>query len=152
MEIVTINESLRSVCDHLNRGSLNYQVDIKLFDCPGMAGSGVLEIVQSGLGTAAELGGTFSTSPQDALQEFVKALDYSGDAGSHPNPEAFSSTEDRSRRAELVRDVGDLLTSSDQIIGFWLKEGHPFYPVFWDFAYVVEQRPRAWLFVGSSSD
>jgi hypothetical protein len=35
---------------------------------------------------------------------------------------------------------------------FWLEEGHPFYPVQWDFAYVLAGHNGAEVFIGSSSD
>ena len=35
---------------------------------------------------------------------------------------------------------------------FWLKEGHPAYPVFWDFAFVIAGPHETKVFIGSSSD
>jgi hypothetical protein len=35
---------------------------------------------------------------------------------------------------------------------FWRKEGHPAYPVFWDFAFVIAGPTEAEVFIGSSSD
>jgi hypothetical protein len=41
---------------------------------------------------------------------------------------------------------------STAIWSFWLKDGHPHYPVQWDFAYVLAGPGGAEVFIGSSSD
>jgi hypothetical protein len=38
------------------------------------------------------------------------------------------------------------------VVNFWLKAGHPAYPVFWGFAFVIAGPRGAEVFVGSSSD
>ena len=35
---------------------------------------------------------------------------------------------------------------------FWLRDGHPAYPVFWDFAFVIAGSAGGQVFIGSSSD
>jgi len=47
-----------------------------------------------------------------------------------------------------MRPISDATT----IKRFWLKQGHPAYPVFWDFAFVVIGTQQVELFIGSSSD
>lgn len=49
-------------------------------------------------------------------------------------------------------EMDKLVDGADTIMSFWLKEGHPFYPVFWDFAFLIEKNNDAIVFIGSSSD
>ena len=48
--------------------------------------------------------------------------------------------------------VTELVTKSEQVMGFWLKAGHPFYPVYWDYAFLFEVGNDAFVLIGSSSD
>jgi hypothetical protein len=41
---------------------------------------------------------------------------------------------------------------SVRVVAFRLKEGHPFYPVFWDFAFLIEIDQESILLMASSSD
>jgi hypothetical protein len=55
-------------------------------------------------------------------------------------------------RAKALAQLNDFLRGVCRLTSFWLKEGHPFYPVFWDFAYVIEKDGDAFVFIGASSD
>jgi hypothetical protein len=48
--------------------------------------------------------------------------------------------------------IGQAVSEATFIRRFWLKDGHPSYPVFWGFAYVIAGPRGANIFVGSSSD
>jgi hypothetical protein len=50
--------------------------------------------------------------------------------------------------AELREEFGH----SDSIYYLWFAAGHPYYPVFWDFAFLIERQRDSFLFIGSSSD
>jgi hypothetical protein len=68
----------------------------------------------------------------------------------------FSLTFASPRFDELVtlvlRHLAGKCQQSATIVSFWLKDGHPFYPVFWDFACVKIAPGTAEVFIGSSSD
>ncbi len=41
---------------------------------------------------------------------------------------------------------------ADMVVEFAFKQGHPNYPVFWDFAFDLHVKDKRWILVGSSSD
>jgi len=147
-----INESLRELCHTLGKKSLNYAVDIRLYPVPGMAGQNLEQIVATALEHSVVVGGAEPASFSALVESLRAGLDYSGDDGSHPNREFLSSSKFRTDQNDLINACGDLLANADRVISFWLKEGHPFYPVFWDFAYMLEKGDGAYVFIGSSSD
>ncbi len=150
--ITDINERLNTLCRTLGRDSLNYAADIQLYASPGMAGSSVAEIVTTAVGHNVVVGGA-EVSGSSTLVESLKAgLEYSGDDGSHPNRAFLSGVEFSVRKDEVLACFRDFLKDADRVVSFWLKEGHPFYPVFWDFAYMIEKGDDAYVFIGSSSD
>ncbi len=150
--ISTINDSLQSICYRLNKGSWNYHVDIQLFPSVGSRGSDASTIIKKALGEQAILGNTFSSSAKETLEEIEKGLAYRGDESSRPDWKFLDSEAYKEQKKEIMDTLSDMLWSCTQIIGFWLKSGHPFYPVFWDFAYILETDEDAFLLIGSSSD
>ena len=89
----------------------------------------------------------------DVIDELKDALQYRGDYGSHPSLDYLDSTESRIDFDQLICRIQRVLDESfDNIQSFWLKEGHPFYPVFWDFAFLIRTCDESILFIGSSSD
>jgi hypothetical protein len=147
-----INERLRSLCHTLGKNSLNYTVDIHLYPAPGRVGESLEQTVAAALGHRVVVGGAESASFSMVVESLRTAIDYSGDDGSYPNREFLSSAEFRTEKERVVDACTDLLAGADRVVSFWLKEGHPFYPVFWDFAYMLEKGDEAYVFIGSSSD
>jgi hypothetical protein len=131
---------------------LNYSVDIQLYLAAGMAGKDLEEIVAAALGHSVVIGGAESASFSSLVESLRTALGYSGDDGSHPNREFLSSTKFQGERDKVVEACAGVFEGANRVVSFWLKEGHPFYPVFWDFAYMVEKGDDAYVFIGSSSD
>jgi len=127
-------------------------VDIQFFPSVETFGSDASTIIKKALGEQAILGNTFSSSAKEAIEEIEKGLAYRGDDGSRPDWEFMDSEAFRKEKKEIMDTLSDMLSSCTQIIGFWLKSGHPFYPVFWDFAYILETKEGAFLLIGSSSD
>jgi hypothetical protein len=130
----------------------NYQVSLKIFRTPFVAGATPEEYVKAALGNGTTVGGLQIVTPSELAQEVETSLRYSGDQGHGPKPDALKS----SQFDDLVRLVLGYLADECQrcsaVVSFWLKEGHPFYPVFWDFAYLIVTSGNAEVFVGSSSD
>jgi uncharacterized protein (TIGR02996 family) len=100
----------------------------------------------------AVVGGTRPVAAPELLAEVERCLLYPGDGGHGPDPLVLRSEEfDRL----VQRTLGYLERSAAEAtatVSFWLKEGHPFYPVMWDFAYVFVKRQCAVVFLGASSD
>jgi len=53
---------------------------------------------------------------------------------------------------DLERKLKPLLSKAGKITRFTLKKGHPFYPVFWDFAFNIEVENESYIIIGASSD
>jgi hypothetical protein len=147
-----INSTLEGISRNLFADSLNYCASFKFVKCHGMAGRALQEILASGLGEGVVIGGVSAAGPADVLEALKDALAYQGDAGSHPGQGYATSETCRQDVSRVLAQVGALLEGASHIVSFRLKEGHPFYPVFWDFAFSIEKGTDAFVFIGSSSD
>lgn len=146
-----INSELQRLCRHLNCNSLNYTAEIQLWVAPDMAGESIDEVVKSAVSIQCKLGGHALSSTDELIREFTAAAKYDGDASSHPNPGFATSEQGEEAVSSLAKRLGDLALEGD-VYSFWLADGHPFYPVFWDFAYFIERGADAYVLIGSSSD
>jgi hypothetical protein len=117
-----------------------------------MAGRALADILDSALGEGVLIGGTNAVGAADVLDALRDALAYQGDSGSHPGQEYLSSEGFKRHESMVLAWLGALLEGASHIESFWLKEGHPFYPVFWDFAFSIEKGADTFVFIGSSSD
>jgi uncharacterized protein (TIGR02996 family) len=132
---------------------LNYVVSLGIYRVARQADATPEAYVRTALGPEVVLGGTLRTvTGVELLKEVEGCLRYAGDRGHGPDPSALRSPE----LNRLVRQVLDYLGRSAEeattVGAFWLREGHPFYPVMWDFGYVLVKRYCAVVFLGSSSD
>lgn len=151
-EIINMNSVFDEFFALVNAKSLNYVADIRFFEAPGLGGQSADVIVKSCFGSVAEIGKTSIANVDDVLVELKAGLEYQGDEGSHPNTEFVGSAQHQNQVNEIMRCMNNLVLKSTQIIGLWLKEGHPYYPVFWDFAFIIEFDVQAYVLIGSSSD
>ena len=131
---------------------LNYELWFDLIRVPPIPCGAPEQYVASALGPRAIVGGTAEVSAADMLSEVERCIRWAGDSGAHPDQAAIGSP----RLDELVACVGAHLAhvaaDSTAVWSFWLKDGHPHYPIFWDFAYVLAGPACAEVFIGSSSD
>lgn len=86
------------------------------------------------------------------MAEVEKSLRYSGDAGSGPEPSALRSERFQLLVTAVLADLERAIAEADLLAKFWLQDGHPAYPVFWDFAFVIAGSTSVLVFIGSSSD
>ena len=153
MQTVTdIQATLDKISHSLFEGSMNYCATFKLVRCENMARRALDEIVSAALADRAVIDRASTAQPVDVVESLKTALAYEGDSGSHPSPEYIASDRFKHDAASALAQLGQMLENADRIVSFSLKEGHPFYPVFWDFAFSVEKRGDAYVFIGSSSD
>lgn len=150
--IADANSLLSALCAKLGEESLNYCPNIRLYSCPRVAGRSIADTVQTALGTAVVVGGTSPADLDALLPSLNEALGYAGDENSHPNLAFLASDEFRAEKAEVLRFFEALARDADLLTSFWLKEGHPFYPMFWAFAFVIEKGADSHVLIGSSSD
>jgi hypothetical protein len=146
-------ELLDRIAGILNRDATNYTVFLRLYKLSIANGSGDLgAYIRKAVGTDAEIGGTEEIGVAELLAEMGSLLMYAGDPGAGPNDLVLKSTEFSRLLSELNECTSELANQAERIERFWLKAGHPAYPVFWDFAYILLKRETATILIGSSSD
>jgi uncharacterized protein (TIGR02996 family) len=131
---------------------LNYVVDFGIYRVPRMPDATSERYISEALGPGAVVGGLQPVTRAELLGEVERCLRYPGTEGHGPDASTLRSPEfDRNVRVildYLERSVAE----SSEVVTFWLREGHPFYPVMWDFAFVFLKAHCAVVFLGSSSD
>ena len=147
-----INTTLDAISRNLFAGSSNYCASFKLLKCGQMAGRSLREILAVALGEGVVIGASSAAEAADVLEALKDALAYPGDAGSHPGQDYLKSERFKRDESLALAQVGAFVESASHIVSFSLKEGHPFYPVFWDFAFSIDKDDDAFVFIGSSSD
>ncbi|MGN6808031.1 MAG: hypothetical protein ACTHJZ_19095 [Trinickia sp.] len=69
-----------------------------------------------------------------------------------PSKEALESDVLAGMLEKLLSDLRVTASKAIKVESFTLEEGHPFYPVFWDFAFLFRAASEATIFIGASSD
>jgi hypothetical protein len=131
---------------------LNYVVSFDLYRVPTFPGGTPDQYVTTALGPRAVVGGAVQVSAADMLAEVERCLRWDGDRGSHPHEAAIHSPRLDELAACVRAHLESMAAKSTAIWSFWLKDGHPHYPVQWDFAYVLASPDGTEVFIGSSSD
>src|SRR5262249_19980399 len=108
--------------------------------------------VRAALGPKAVLGGAAPVAAAELLAEVERCLRYPGDRTHGPDPEALRAPEFNQVVQRVLGYLERSAARATAVTAFWLREGHPFYPVMWDFAYVLVKPQSAVVFMGSSSD
>lgn len=134
--------------EHLLYG-VNYAVSLRLYG-PSNSEHGLNETVKMLISEDCELSGVVRISSNDAKTVMTNCLLYKGDEGSKP-------LELDSKRAEIIKLLNKMLSTigfenAEMVVEFVFRQGHPAYPVFWDFAYDIHVKEKRWIFVGCSSD
>jgi len=151
-DIETINDELRNILEIINDGGLNYAADIRFFEAVECVGKNAVDTIEAAIGNPIILGNTFVASTEDVILELRTALSHIGESSCHPNTSYVGTNKHKTDVYSIVNNIERKLKQAQQITGFWLKKGHPFYPVFWDFAFIVEFKDTACVLIGSSSD
>jgi hypothetical protein len=110
------------------------------------------EIVKAALGPEAVIDRIFPSTAQDVQADLKSALSYAGYESSHPCRDYVGSETQKKHLLELSSKLAKFLAKASKITAFTLESGHPFYPVFWEFAFNIEVAGKAYIFIGSSSD
>lgn len=147
-----INKSFENISRELFRNSLNYCAHFKLFPCRNAQSNSLENLLQATFGDQAVLGGSTESTKQEVINELRNALKYRGDPGSHPSLDYLDGPESIKDFDDVISQIQKILDRSKRVVAFWLKDGHPFYPVFWDFAFLIETGEESIFFIASSSD
>ncbi|QWT47425.1 hypothetical protein [Azospira inquinata] len=145
-------DALSALAEFLNAAGWNYSVFLQSYGTPFAASVSSEVVIHSALGATAVVGGCSEVTPAEALAEVKESLTYAGDSGAGPAPQAMQSEHFAELLDTVLAEVGAAVARSTRIERFWLKEGHPAYPVFWDFAFLLRKENEAVVIVGSSSD
>ncbi|WP_416769555.1 hypothetical protein ACMGT0_20565 [Pseudomonas sp. RHF3.3-3] len=86
----------------------------------------------------------------EVRSQVLEHLLHSGDGG-------YGPVDLPGKRLEIIRLAEALLSrvrldQADTLSSFWLAEGHPAYPVWWDFAFDIHADGQRWILMGSASD
>ena len=130
----------------------NYQVFLRTYAATHSSEADLQTIVSAALGTDAEIRDTYNESTDKLIAKIKSKLEYIGDEGSGPFPDRIDSQEFAVLRDQVLDSIRELCWSSVSVIGVWIGEGHPAYPVFWEFAYLFRGGESSTLLIGSSSD
>ncbi len=147
-----INKSFEEISRKLFQNSFNYCAEFRVFRCGNTQGASLDDFVKTAIGEQAVVGGATESSRQEVIDALRAALNYRGDHGFHPNLDYLASDASKKDFEFVTRSIQEILERSIRVVSIWLKEGHPFYPVFWDFAFVIETDAESILFIASSSD
>jgi hypothetical protein len=129
----------------------NYAVFLHRYRLPFISSAAAQDYVVQALPNS-KLGGIQPISRQELLDEVEQSLRYAGDAGSGPKPAAVNSSKFEQLLISVLSYLEQATSGAIEILCFWLKSGHPDYPVFWDFAFVIIGAQGVEVFIGSSSD
>lgn len=147
-----IDEVLRDTETVLFEGGINYTVFLKLYRVPSGLGVSTQQYISKALGEKALLGGASPVELNELICEVADSLRYRGDSSAGPDPKSLDSARFSGLLRKIERHLLEKGSVARRIERFWLKDGHPAYPVFWHFAFLIEGEAGTEIFIGCSSD
>jgi hypothetical protein len=147
---MTIDAALREL-ESLLPG-LNYVVNFSRTQVSPILEGTPEQYIVAALGPKAVVGGVSEATVPELLIEVESSIRWPGDIGSGPPKHVLRSRRLRELIACVLAHLKRVAAESESVWRFWLKDGHPFYPVQWDFAFVLIGPRGAEVFVASSSD
>lgn len=143
---------LEKITARLHENATNYSVFLRTYEVPYVQPMDSGALIRAGLGAEAALGGIDEVDFAIVCAEVEDALFYPGYDGAGPRDSVLQSESFVELIDELKGELLQLASASYQIQRFWLQDGHPAYPVFWDFSFLFWEEDKATIFIGSSSD
>lgn len=128
---------------------LNFAVFLRLYG-PAAPELGLTSVLKTLVSAASEPSLVAPSSALQAMTTIKNCLLYKGDEGSGPLDLELKTAEVMSLIDKVFSSID--IEHADMVIEFAFKQGHPDYPVFWDFAFDIHVKDKRWIFVGSSSD
>ena len=135
------------------KGALNYSVSFGLFHANGMAHEDFKKIVSTALRVESSIKSTVSVTAEDAFNHVHDCLNYRGEEGSHHPSLLYLDSLGAAEQINLaINAFSTFVKDADILSDVHIDEGHPFYPIFWDFSILIIKEQDAALFIGSVSD
>ena len=157
--MISIEQEIKSIfdsiCWKLNRGAVcNYQASLGLFHASAEdtrnLSEGALVLAILGSDTVANF--FRSCTIEEMLLEISECIGWKGDDTSFPNRKYHMKEAYLQDIAKAFSAIRSLLNSGSEISTFVIEKGHPFYPVYWEFAYLIRAAHASYVLVGSCSD
>jgi uncharacterized protein (TIGR02996 family) len=133
-------------------GGLNYVVSLAVHRVPVAPDAPPEKYIGAALGPGAVVAGIHPVNGEELLAQVEECLRYPGTTGHGPDAPVLRSSEFEGRLGEVLSYLRRSVGESNLVSAFTLRSGHPFYPVMWDFAYVLVKAHCAVVFMGASSD
>ncbi|WP_133471686.1 hypothetical protein [Paraglaciecola marina] len=143
---------LESLVDRLHEDSANYVAELEIYPVCDYAEKSPIEILHKALEGQVILEKIAISNQQKLIAEISAMLSYEGLGSSHPNRAYVGSAEHGEHLAELSNELIRLTSHASSIKEVWLKEGYPFYPVFWDLGFIITINSDAYVIAGMISD
>ncbi|MBN8446147.1 MAG: hypothetical protein J0M22_11840 [Gammaproteobacteria bacterium] len=128
---------------------MNYAVFLRLYG-PAAPELGLSSVLKTLVSAASEPSLVAPASALQAMTIIKDCLLYKGDEGSGPLALELKTAEILSLIDKVFSSID--IEHADMVVEFAFKQGHPDYPVFWDFAFDLHVKDKRWILVGSSSD
>lgn len=146
------HQVLEEIAKTLNADTRNYSVYLQFFEVPLPKSAGKEAFIKTALGAEAVLGGIQEVEKSSVWPSLKDALLYAGANGAGPAAATIRSEKLLALMDVLENEVRYLVDAASNVESFWLQDGHPAYPVFWDFAFLMSGKAGASILIGSSSD
>ena len=151
--VARVNQApLTAMADLLTRAGWAYNVFLRAYNVETAPRAGSPEIIAQALGEHARLGGLEPIDREQVIATIKEHLCYLGERGGGPDPDLIDSAGFKSLLAVVTDEVEESMHEARMVERFWLQEGHPAHPVFWDFAFLFKGQREAVLLIGSSSE
>jgi|KBSMisStandDraft_5_1062788.scaffolds.fasta_scaffold109318_2 hypothetical protein len=148
-----ITEALDSICRKLNRGDVgNFQASLGLFSTQNVPEHAEEETVKRIFGASTKPVFFMLSSFEEMTSQFRDCIGWKGDYGAHPNRKYHPTQECSEDIAQVLEKLKVLFSEAKEFWEFSIEQGHPYYPVFWDFAFLIKGTAKTYVFIGSSSD
>lgn len=141
-----------ALANYLNASGLNYSVFLRLYKVSHGEHASSNEVITAALGEQTVIGNCIDVTSEEALSEIRESLSYAGDDSAGPAPSALKSERFATLLASVLAESASIASQAKLTQNFWLNEGHPAYPVFWDFAFLFRGINDSAILIGSSSD
>ena len=144
--------TLAAVADFLNATGWNYSVFMQIYEASTSLGKDTERLIVSALGNEVRISDVKSVTVDNVLVEIRSGLTYPGTDGAGPDRSALATPQFAELLQSVLSEASELARSASKIEQCCIEEGHPAYPVFWDFAFLFTLPMTVLLLVGSSSD
>ena len=144
--------SLEDIAEFLNTNGWNYTVFLMCYEGPSSLHADLDSAVGRLVGSEVVVEDLGQVEEAELLAEVASCLSFVGSDGEGVEPQLVESGEFRSLLIGVMNDAKHLASRASTIRRLRILEGHPAYPVFWEFAFLFTASSKLILFIGSSSD